>query len=245
MQTALHSGDSEAASHQPPTDIGDESWTRMLARCPSWSPEGEALLVIAPHPNDETLGAGGLIRAWAALGRQVNVLSVSDGEAAEPRLEGLANVRREEMREAMRKLCPTHVSVTRLGLPDGRIAEHLNRLRNAMLSLCRDQATLIAPYEHDGHPDNEGVGALCVDFARARNIPIARYILHSRFMPGAEAAGKERWVKFSLSDEARRAKYRALQCFRSQMEIGADPERGYEVFALGERGASPIELPVR
>ena len=145
MQTALQSRDSDAASRPPPADIGDESWSKMLAKCPSWSPEGEALLVVAPHPNDETLGAGGLIRTWAALGRQVNVLSVSDGEAAEPRLEGLGNVRREEMREALRKLCPTHVSVTRLGLPDGRIAEHLNRLRNAMLSLCRDKVTLIAP----------------------------------------------------------------------------------------------------
>jgi LmbE family N-acetylglucosaminyl deacetylase len=245
MQTALQSRDSDAASRPPPADIGDESWSKMLAKCPSWSPEGEALLVVAPHPNDETLGAGGLIRTWAALGRQVNVLSVSDGEAAEPRLEGLGNVRREEMREALRKLCPTHVSVTRLGLPDGRIAEHLNRLRNAMLSLCRDKVTLIAPYEHDGHPDNEGVGALCIDFARARNIPIARYIVHSRFVPGSEAAGKERWVKFSLSDEARRAKYRALQCFRSQIEIGPDQERAYEVFALGERGAPPIESTVR
>jgi len=79
------------------------------------------------------------------------------------------------VREALRKLCPTHVSVTRLGLPDGRIGEHLNRLRNAMLPFCRERLTLIAPYEHGGHPDHEGVGALCVDFARSQNVPIARY----------------------------------------------------------------------
>jgi LmbE family N-acetylglucosaminyl deacetylase len=140
-------------------DITDRHGSTMLARCPAWSPAEGGLLVIAPHPNDEILGAGGLIRTWATGGREVSVLSVSDGEAADPGFEGLANLRREELREAMRKLCPTHVSVTRLGLPDGRITEHLNRLRNALLPFCRDRLTLIAPYEHDGHPDHRAVGA--------------------------------------------------------------------------------------
>ena len=217
-------------------------WSKMLARCPAWTPEDGALLVVAPHPNDEILGAGGLMQTWVAGGREVSVLSVSDGEAANPGFEGLANVRRGEVREALRKLCPTHVSVTRLGLPDGRVTEHLNRVRNAMLSFCRDRLTLIAPYERDGHPDNDAVGAMCVDFARSWNIPIARYALRAWGRPACSrpdpaAMSKERWVKFALSDDARRAKARAVQCFHSQMDPAASEAAGPPPHAAGQEPA--------
>jgi LmbE family N-acetylglucosaminyl deacetylase len=247
MQNALVFRGSERESPASMAPIDADHWSKMLGKCPAWAPEDGALLVVAPHPNDEILGAGGLMQTWVAAGREVSVLSVSDGEAANPGFEGLANVRREEVREALRKLCPTHVSVTRLGLPDGRITEYLNRVRNAMLSFCRDRLTLIAPYEHDGHPDNDALGAMCVDFARSWNIPIARYPIRAwdrpaRRGPDVAAMSKERWVKFALSDDARRAKARAVQCFRSQMatatgELAGLPpvvgqERAYEAFVL-------------
>jgi LmbE family N-acetylglucosaminyl deacetylase len=248
MQNALvYRGSSEREPRTSAAPVAEDHWSNMLEKCPAWTPEEGPLLVVAPHPNDEILGAGGLMHTWVAGGREVDVLSVSDGEAANPGFEGLANVRREEVREALRKLCPRHVSVTRLGLPDGRITEYLNRVRNAMLSFCRDRLTLIAPYEHDGHPDNDAVGAMCVDFARSWNIPIARYAIRTWCRaacsrPGLGATSKARWVKFALSDDAKRAKTRAIQCFRSQMGSAAgEPaglphtaaqERPYEVFVM-------------
>ncbi|HTV94566.1 MAG TPA: PIG-L deacetylase family protein [Steroidobacteraceae bacterium] len=211
---------SSAARHG---DVGEESgWTQLLAHCPAWSPEEGDLLVVAPHPDDEVLGAGGLIRTWAARGAKVSVLSVSDGEAANPAREALASVRREELNEALRRLCPTHVSVTRLGLPDGKVGQHSNRVRNALLSLASGRLTLIAPYEHDAHPDHEAVGGVCHEFARARQIPLARYAIHAWRHAAPQAFRDARWGKFVLREDARRAKARALQCFRSQ----AAPRRG-------------------
>jgi LmbE family N-acetylglucosaminyl deacetylase len=205
--------------------------SRLLDDPPVWSPADGDLLVVAPHPDDEVLGAGGLMRAWAARGAKVNVLSVSDGEAAG-----------SELNEALRKLSPTHVSVTRLGLPDGKIAHHLNRLRNAILSLASAKPTLIAPYERDGHPDHEAVGNMCIEFAHSQRIPIARYAIRAwhRAAPDPHEA---RWVRFMLSDDARRAKARAVQCFKSQRPPGwGDPSaplrtlshflRPYEAFLL-------------
>jgi LmbE family N-acetylglucosaminyl deacetylase len=201
-----------------PALVSEYSGLELIADGPAWSPQEGALLVVAPHPDDEILGAGGLIRTWAARGAEVSVLSVSDGEAAEPARHGLGEIRRGELTEALRKLCPTHVSVTRLGLPDGRIAQHVNRLRNAILSLARGKLTLIAPYEHDGHPDHEAVGGVCLEFARSQQLPIARYAIWAWERAAAGKLREARWGKFVLGDDALRAKTRALGCFRTQLE---------------------------
>jgi LmbE family N-acetylglucosaminyl deacetylase len=214
------------------SELGD--WRRLATDSPPWSPQEGALLVVAAHPDDEILGAGGLIRTWAVRGAEVNVLSVSDGEAAEPSRPHLGPIRREELTEALRKLCPTHVSVTRLGLPDGRVTGHENRLRNAILSLARGKVTIIAPYERDGHADHEVIGQVCLEFARSHQLAIARYAIRAWQHAGAVGLGAPRFGKFVLSDDAQRAKCRALGCFRSQLDgldLGALP-KGYEAFLL-------------
>lgn len=201
----------------------------------SWVPEDGELLVVAAHPDDEVLGAGGLIRAWAARGAKVTVLSVSDGEAADPTRKDLANVRRSELIDALRKLCPTHVSVVRLGLPDGKLAAHLNRLRNALLSLAHAGMTLIAPYACDRHPEHAAVGNVCAEVARSLGIPIARYAVGDALQkPCSSPLRGARWGKFALSDDASRAKARAVRCFSSQASLrGSAPfARPYEAFLL-------------
>lgn len=230
--------------------VSHEMWDGTLAGCPAWCPEGD-LLVVAAHPDDEVRGAGGLIHAWVARGSTVRVLSVSDGEPPDPRRQALASARREELNEALRKLCPTHVAVTRLGLPLGTIGQHFNRLRNALLSLASGEVTLVAPDERAGHPDHEAVGRVCVEFARARGIALARYgIGQYGIGPGRpsprDSAAREtpaHWVKFALTDEARRAKARAVQCFRATSDSRRDRsvpspraahalERDYEAFLV-------------
>jgi len=169
----------------------------LMSECPAWTPDEGELLVVAPHPDDEVLGAGGLIRAWAARGSKVSVLSVSDGEASVADRPAAASARREELAEALRRLCPTHVSVTRLGLPDGRIA-------------------------------------------RSRQIALARYPIHTWRGTAADLSGQARWRKFLLTDDARRAKARAVQCFRSRPQprwghpipAPSSMEFPYEVFLL-------------
>jgi LmbE family N-acetylglucosaminyl deacetylase len=226
-------------------------WDGTLAECPAWCPREGDLLVVAAHPDDEVRGAGGLIHAWVARGGTVRVLSVSDGETEDPACCAVASARREELNEALRKLCPTHVAVTRLGLPLGKISQHCNRVRNALLSLTSGEVTLVAPDERAAHPDHEAVGHVCVEFARARGISLARYGIGKYGIgPGrpdaresAARVKEARWVKFVLSDEARRAKARAVQCFRARSNsrrgrtlsaprAAQARERAYEAFLV-------------
>jgi LmbE family N-acetylglucosaminyl deacetylase len=198
-------------------ETSERLWAQHLFCRSDWSPAEGPLLVVAPHPDDEIMGAGGLIHTWAGMGRSVTVLSVTDGEAALPARENLDGIRREELKQALRKLCATHVAVVRLGIPDGRVADFLNKLRNAILSLIEPAMTMIAPYERDGHPDHDVVGSVCCEIARTRDIPLARYPLWTWHRADPTEFREVSWGKFPLDSEARRAKTHALQCFMSRL----------------------------
>ncbi len=199
--------------------------------------------MVAPHPDDEILGAGGLIQTWVASGQSVTVLSVTDGEASEPGRHGLDLIRRKELRDALRILTPSHVTVERLGIPDGKVGDHANRLRQVLQEHATPEVTLMAPYEHDGHPDHDVVGRVCADVARAAGIALARYPVWTWHHTDPLAVRSLRWVRFSLTATARRAKARALQCFESQLRPLSGPpivpahvlthfQRPYEAFVL-------------
>ena len=228
-----------------PADAGtpEERWLELLEGQPQWSPQNGPLLVVSPHPDDEVLAAGGLIHSWAAAGRAVTIVSVTDGEAAFPRWRGLDLVRREELKGALRKLSLTHVSVLRIGLPDGKAGQFANRIRNTLLALLEPRMTLIAPYERDGHRDYDAIGEICIALARSHGIALARYPFWTWHHSDPKSFADARWGRFALSIEARRAKARAVQCFASQLHPPrAQPavsrhvlchfERPYEAFVL-------------
>jgi hypothetical protein len=41
--------------------VDEEEWNTLLSGRPTWSISKGAVLIIAPHPDDETLAAGGMI----------------------------------------------------------------------------------------------------------------------------------------------------------------------------------------
>ena len=83
------------------------------------------LLVVAAHPDDESLGAGGWMARSTGLGVEVTVVICSAGEASHPRSrthspDRLASMRRDEAAAAVASLAPT-AKVKLLDLPDGRL----------------------------------------------------------------------------------------------------------------------------
>jgi LmbE family N-acetylglucosaminyl deacetylase len=202
-----------------PADMGtpENAWRSLLGSSAGWQPTPGSLIVVAPHPDDEVLGAGGLLHSWALAGQHVTVLSVTDGEAADPRRADLSLVRRAELRNALRRLSLVHVQIERLGLPDGRVGDHTDRLRTALREHTKKRSTIIAPFEHDGHPDHEAVGQVCLEVARSAAITIARYPIWAWHQANPETLRGMRWGLFRLKADDIRAKARAIQCFDSQL----------------------------
>ncbi|MBS2938456.1 PIG-L family deacetylase [Nocardioides sp. J2M5] len=123
------------------------------------------LVVVGAHPDDETLGAGGLVHAAARSGHEVTVVSVTAGEGSHPRSpsvrpDALARIRREELRAATAALAPD-ATVRCLGLPDGDVAGHEDEVVAALVETIGTggaDVVLCAPWRGDGHPDHEAVG---------------------------------------------------------------------------------------
>ena len=85
------------------------------------------VVVVAAHPDDETLGAGGMLAELAAAGRPADVVVVTDGSASHPgsstvRPDQLRTQRADELRRALAILSPES-HLTLLGRPDGGVRE--------------------------------------------------------------------------------------------------------------------------
>lgn len=148
----------------------DADWRGWLtaARVPAVTlgellPTGRRLVVIAPHPDDEVLACGALIARHAAMGGEVLVVALSDGEAS----HGVSTVhagrclaaeRRDESAEGLRRLGAREATVIRLGLPDGAIADHADSLVFRLARLLRASDVVVSPWRLDGHPDHDAAG---------------------------------------------------------------------------------------
>lgn len=84
---------------------------------------GRPALVLAPHPDDETLGCGGLIATKRRLGARVTVVFMTDGAGSHPQLPRaeLAAERRVEAIAACRVLGVEADCVHFLDIPDGQL----------------------------------------------------------------------------------------------------------------------------
>lgn len=203
---------------------GDGDWRAALGGEALWSPKPGPLLIVSPHPDDEVLGAGGLIRKWSERGHRVIVLSVTDGEAAYPGWQGLNVIRRGELDQALATLCSRPVRAVRLAIPDGSVRMKLVVLTGALRKLCESGPTLVAPFEADGHPDHEAAASACLAVATDLGLPIARYPIWAWHHAEPAAFAGRRWGRFALDARTQAAKCAAMDCFVSQLNPGDSRE---------------------
>jgi LmbE family N-acetylglucosaminyl deacetylase/glycosyltransferase involved in cell wall biosynthesis len=115
---------------------------------------GERLLVLAPHPDDEVIGCGGVVAQHLNGGSSVRVVVATDGGQA-----GVPGIREEESRKALAQLAPVHsaqCTVHFLGYPDRELASHRDELSQRLAGILReyrpDLILVCSPIEF--HPDH-------------------------------------------------------------------------------------------
>ncbi|MFW9439431.1 PIG-L deacetylase family protein [Xanthomonas euvesicatoria] len=180
------------------------------------------VVVVSPHPDDEVLGCGGLLAMAIASGRQVLIISVTDGEAAYPQDDAwpparLAAARREELRDALACLGIDPSSIVRLDAGDGQVRAGIDALGARLAELLQPRDVVLVTYARDGHPDHEA----CADAASAAVARCGARLIqfpiwawhwddpdHSQMLASA--------TRLVLSADAHAAKLQAMSAFKTQ-----------------------------
>lgn len=188
-------------------------------------------VVLAAHPDDEVLGAGGLLHRLSRTGWQVDVVWASDGEASHPHSRAvtpaeLAALRRQESLAA-RELLGVNGTTRWLGLPDSGIGEHEPALRDAVADLVAGADLVLAPWHADGHPDHEACGRVAVEVAARESTPVWELPIWAWHW-GEAGDLAPRWPHarvVHLGPEEQHAKAAAVQAFTTQVHpLGDGPE---------------------
>ena len=222
---------------------GETEWAHGLRALPSWMPSSAPTVVVAPHPDDETLSVGGLIAALRAGGVDVTIVAVTDGEHAYTENAGLAALRCLEQTCALARLGVPGEKIVRLRLVDSSLARQENELVARLRPLITADTQVFAPWIGDFHPDHEAcarAAAVAAADVGAKLISYFFWTWHRGTL--ATVAGLE-LRKFELSEESLTAKSEALTCHVSQLVHAPEPEilpnnllwparMPFEVFAL-------------
>jgi LmbE family N-acetylglucosaminyl deacetylase len=210
------------------------------------------VMVIAPHPDDESIGCGGAICLHRRKGQSVHVVFLTSGEL------GLKHLSREEawrVREAEAEQAAEVLGImswTFFHLPDwslsDRVAEAAARLQPI---LSRESPQIVyLPHPREWHPDHKAA------------LPIVQAALSDVSLRSPSLRGYEVWTPLAEYDwvedvtPVMAQKLRSVRCYRSQLSQfrydrairGLNCYRGIlaarcgyaEVFQSAARESSPI-----
>ncbi len=127
------------------------------------------ILVVSPHPDDESIGCGGTLRRHAVAGDSIQVIFLTSGEKGG---HGMAREETLHVREAEAGRACAILGVTSFDFwrePDGGVvaSESLVGRLTALISGCD---RIYAPHEGEMHPDHLAAWQLTLSACRAAGI---------------------------------------------------------------------------
>lgn len=213
------------------------------------------LVVVAPHPDDESLGCGGLIAEACAEGRPTRVIIVSDGAGSHPASKAypksrLRDLREDEARRAAEELGldPRHLVFLRLPdrfVPsDGPSAEPaIDKISDCVVQVAAQ--ALFVSWRHDPHCDHQA--SYCIARSVQRKISglkLYEYAIWSSMLRPETPLGRASAGFRIRIDRAQPKKQRAIAAHRSQItDLIHDDPSGFRLTAADlARFAYPYEF---
>jgi LmbE family N-acetylglucosaminyl deacetylase len=207
---------------RPGTD--EQAWRswpglRLLARAdPAAWP---SVAVVAAHPDDEVLGAGGTMAILAGAGARLRLIAVTDGEGSHPGEDPavIGAVRTAESAAALDLLGVRDAEVIRLRLPDTAVAAHEDELAGLLRELCAGFAVCLAPWARDAHADHEAAGRAARRAGAADGRTVLGYPIWMWHWarPADPRVPWPRACRVPLPAEVAARKRAAIQAFASQL----------------------------
>jgi len=175
--------------------------------------KADKVLVLAPHPDDDVLGCGGLIKSLSDGGAKIKVIYFSDGSLGTKtgeRNEELISKRESEAVEAGKILGISEEKFLRL--PDSKIVADLKLASLIRREIEFDKPDLVlAPSFEELHPDH---------FAVSEVLALSLKNLDSHFNIWLyEVWGVGRFNRLFSIEDYIDDKQEALDCHKSQMKV--------------------------
>jgi LmbE family N-acetylglucosaminyl deacetylase len=137
---------------------------------------GKPFVVLSPHPDDESLGAGGLIALARRHDQDVSVILLTDGSKSHPNSRAyprdrLIATRRSELAEAGRILGLEADKLHELGFPDAAaptVGPDFDRSVQDVgeIVIASGAQSLFVTWKHDPHCDHETAARLAEELRR-------------------------------------------------------------------------------
>lgn len=130
-----------------------------------------ASLVLSPHPDDESLGCGGMIALLSEKGVPVHVAFITDGAASHPNSlqfppHKLAALRKQEATAACKALGVESDALYFFEQPDGKLNESLSENSTILVEKLTEIIekwkfkSIFVPYKNDAHDDHKATWKL-------------------------------------------------------------------------------------
>ena len=146
----------------------------------------DRVLVVAPHPDDEVFGCGGMLAIHTAHGVAIRVVVLSDGSAGDPagRESDIARKRMAESRAAGAELGVEDYRF--LGLSDGKLAEAEGLVQVLAAEIEEfDPGLVYGPSPQELHPDHRATTrALVAALAGGKERRVFLYGVNSQVSAG-------------------------------------------------------------
>lgn len=144
-----------------------------------WVSRFERIWVLAPHPDDQVLALGGSLAQLSALGADVRIVAITDGEGSpaggpEWTPERLAVERPAEVLRGLDAL-EVRADVHRMQLPDGQIGAHRQALLRHLVEQIGENDLILATCRIDGHADHEACGDVAMIAAELTGAVLFEY----------------------------------------------------------------------
>lgn len=216
-------------AHVPVADPGtpERQWQRWGLSFPALDLSAcERMVVVAPHPDDEVLGVGGLMALAVAAGTRVDVVAVTDGEGSHSssRTVTAAELRRVRPIETERALAELGLTAppVRLGIADGEVTRSESQVSDALTEMLANRhgsTWCVGPWEGDGHPDHDATGRACRAAAAATGATLVSYPVWMWHwaQPDDPDVPWQRARSIPLPEPVLAAKKAAVQHFSSQI----------------------------
>jgi LmbE family N-acetylglucosaminyl deacetylase len=194
---------------------------------------GQKILIFSPHPDDETIAAGGYIAQAIQAGADVRIALVTDGD-----FHHNSQTRCSEFKKATAILGVADSNVIFMGFPDGKLdKEQESTLEDALTQQIGqfNPDIVVSPYPGDNNPDHAAIGKAVEGILKSdsHKRTVYEFLVHyeilwprpRQYAPNYHLLPPKKlmtpgtsWETFPLSQTDENLKSAAVHVYKSQLE---------------------------